>query len=324
MVFARHRAAARAARRQRQSGDELQGRGERRHSPLSLARRHGTSRRVSVPDIFDRAARRRYRDRAAPDFAQYDFLRATMLDGLQERLDSVKRDFTDVLDLGCFDGGFAGPPGARIVRTDAGPRFAARAGGIVAEEDHLPFAEESFDLIVSAGVLDSVSDLPGALIQARRALRPDGLFLAAFVGAGSLASLRAALRVAEGDRPAARLHPQIDVRSAGDLLMRAGFALPVADGETLNVRYGDLGGLLRDLRGMAATNALNGRRPLRRDTLARAYQAFADLADPDGRVPERFEIIFMTGWAPSPDQPKPARRGSATSSLAAALKLPQG
>jgi len=279
---------------------------------------------VSVPDIFDRVARRRYRDRAAADFAQYDFLRATMLDGIQERLDSVKREFADVLDLGCFDGGFVAPPGATVVRCDAAPNFAAVAGGIVAEEDHLPFAEASFDLIVSAGVLDSVNDLPGALIQARRALRPDGLFLAAFVGAGSLASLRAALRLAEGDRPAARLHPQIDVRSAGDLLMRAGFALPVADGETLNVRYGDLGGLLRDLRGMAATNALNGRRPLRRDTVARAYQAFADLADPDGRVPERFEIIFMTGWAPSPDQPKPARRGSATSSLAAALKLPQG
>ena len=279
---------------------------------------------MSVPDIFDRVARRRYRDRAAADFAQYDFLRATMLDGIQERLDSVKREFADVLDLGCFDGGFVAPPGATVVRCDAAPNFAAVAGGIVAEEDHLPFAEASFDLIVSAGVLDSVNDLPGALIQARRALRPDGLFLAAFVGAGSLASLRAALRLAEGDRPAARLHPQIDVRSAGDLLMRAGFALPVADGETLNVRYGDLGGLLRDLRGMAATNALNGRRPLRRDTVARAYQAFADLADPDGRVPERFEIIFMTGWAPSPDQPKPARRGSATSSLAAALKLPQG
>jgi len=275
---------------------------------------------VSVPDIFDRAARRQHRDRAAPGFADHDFVRAVMLDGIQERLDSVKRSFADVLDLGCFDGSFR--PGAAITRCDAGPRFAATAGGIVAEEDALPFAEASFDLIVSAGVLDSVNDLPGALIQARRALRPDGLFLAAFVGAGSLATLRAALRVAEGDRPAARLHPQIDVRSAGDLLMRAGFALPVADSETLNVRYGDLGGLLRDLRGMGASNAMVGRRPLRRDTLAAAYQAFADLADPDGRVPERFEIIFMTGWAPAPSQPQPARRGSATASLAAALKIP--
>ena len=105
-----------------------------------------------------------------------------MLDGIQERLDSVKRSFTDVLDLGCFDGSFM--PGAAISRCDAGPRFASAAGGIVAEEDHLPFAEGRFDLIVSAGVLDSVNDLPGALIQARRALRPDGLFLAAFVGAG--------------------------------------------------------------------------------------------------------------------------------------------
>ena len=275
---------------------------------------------MSVPDIFDRAARRQHRDRAAPGFAGFDFLRAAMLDGLQERLDSVKRDFTDILDLGCFDGGFM--PGAAITRCDAAPRFAAMAGGVVAEEDHLPFAEASLDLIVSAGVLDSVNDLPGALIQSRRALRPDGLFLAAFVGAGSLATLRSALRVAEGDRPAARLHPQIDVRSAGDLLMRAGLALPVADSETLNVRYGDLGGLLHDLRGMGASNAMVGRQPLRRDTLALAYQAFADLADPDGRVPERFEIIFMTGWAPAPSQPQPARRGSATSSLAAALKVP--
>ncbi|WP_242146604.1 methyltransferase domain-containing protein [Sphingomonas sp. BAUL-RG-20F-R05-02] len=275
---------------------------------------------MSVPDIFDRAARRQHRDRAAPGFAGHDFVRAVMLDGIQERLDSVKRSFADVLDLGCFDAGFM--PDRSITRCDAGPRFAAAAGGIVAEEDALPFAEASFDLIVSAGVLDSVNDLPGALIQARRALRPDGLFLAAFVGAGSLATLRAALRVAEGDRPAARLHPQIDVRSAGDLLMRAGFALPVADSETLNVRYGDLGGLLRDLRGMGASNAMVGRRPLRRDTLAMAYQAFADLADADGRVPERFEIIFMTGWAPAPSQPQPARRGSATASLAAALKIP--
>jgi SAM-dependent methyltransferase len=275
---------------------------------------------VSVPDIFDRAARRQHRDRAAAGFADYDFLRAAMLDGIQERLDSVKRSFADVLDLGCFDGAFM--PGAAITRCDSGPRFAAAAGGSVAEEDHLPFDEASFDLIVSAGVLDSVNDLPGALIQARRALRPDGLFLAAFVGAGSLATLRAALRVAEGDRPAARLHPQIDVRSAGDLLMRAGFALPVADSETLNVRYGDLGGLLRDLRGMGANNALVGRRPLRRDTLALAYQAFAELADSDGRVSERFEIIFMTGWAPAPSQPQPAQRGSATTSLAAALKIP--
>ncbi len=113
-------------------------------------------------------------------------------------------------------------------------------------------------------------------------------------------------REAERDRPAARIHPQIDVRSAGDLLVRAGFALPVADVESLSVRYGNLGRLLGDLRGMAATNLLVDRTPLRRDTLARAADAFAAQADPDGRTAERFEIIFLTGWAPAP-VPAPAR-----------------
>jgi SAM-dependent methyltransferase len=275
---------------------------------------------ASVPDIFDRAARRLRRTRAAPGFAEFDFLRAEMLEGIADRLLDVARDFADVLDLGCFDGGFVAPPGARVTRCDVSPAFAATAGGIVAEEDRLPFEPGSFDLVVSAGVLDSVNDLPGALILARRALRPDGLFLAAFTGAGSLATLRAAFRDAEGDRPAARLHPQIDVRSAGDLLVRAGFALPVADSETLTVRYPGLGGLLRDLRGMGATNVMAGRAPLRRDTLARASEAFAARADPDGKTPERFEIVYMTGWTPAPSQPQPAKRGSATASLAAALR----
>lgn len=274
---------------------------------------------MSIPDIFDRTARRRRRDRAAASFAEYDFLHAAMLDGIQERLAAVTRGFDDVLDLGCFDGTFPAA-GRHIVRCDAGFAFARAADGVQADEDRLPFADGSFDLVVSAGVLDSVNDLPGALTLIRRALRPDGLFLAAFTGAGTLPALRAAFREAERDRPAARIHPQIDVRSAGDLLVRAGFALPVADVESLNVRYGTLGKLLGDLRGMAATNLLVGRMPLRRDTLARAADAFAAQADPDGRTSERFEIIFLTGWAPAPSQPQPARRGSATTSLADALK----
>ncbi|MEP7006465.1 MAG: class I SAM-dependent methyltransferase [Sphingomonas bacterium] len=275
---------------------------------------------MSVPDIFDRAARRLRRDRAAATFAEHDFLRAAMLDGIQDRLDTVTRSFEDVLDLGCFDGAFQPPPGARITRCDAGSVFARAAGGIQADEDNLPFPAGAFDLVVSAGVLDSVNDLPGALTLIRRALRPDGLFLAAFTGAGTLATLRAVLREAESDRPAARIHPQIDVRSAGDLLVRAGFALPVADVESLTVRYGTLGRLLDDLRGMAASNVLIGRTPLRRDTLARAATLFADRADPDGRTAERFELVFLTGWAPAPSQPQPARRGSATASLSEALR----
>lgn len=270
------------------------------------------------PEIFDRAARRLRRDRIAGSYAGHDFLRAAMIEGLVDRLGSVKREFRDILDLGSFGGGLQFP-GARITRLDAGRRFAAMSGGVQADEDRLPFADGSFDLIVSAGVLDTVNDLPGALTLARRALRPDGLFLAAFAGAGSLSTLRAALREAEGDRPAPRIHPQIDVRAAGDLLVRAGFALPVADVETLDVRYGSLGRLLDDLRGMGAGNLLAERRAMRRDVLARAAAAFAAQADADGRTTERFAILYLTAWAPSPDQPVPARRGSATASLAAAI-----
>ncbi len=273
----------------------------------------------NASEIFARATRRRRRNRAAPGYAGFAFLREHMLDGLLERLDVVKREFRDVLDLGSFAGDLQ-IPGARIARLDAGYTFAKTAGGVQADEDRLPFADASFDLVVSASVLDQVNDVPGALALARRVLRPDGLFLAAFPGGGTLATLRACLREAEAERPAARFHPQIDVRAGGDLLARAGFALPVADIETLVVRYAGLPNLLRDLRGMAATNLLPNPDPLTRETLFRASAAFADRAEPDGRTPERFEIVYLTGWAPDPSQPKAARPGSATASLAEALK----
>lgn len=273
-----------------------------------------------APEIFDRAARRLRRDRAATDYSAYDFIRRAMIEGIEDRLTSVSRQFTDILDLGAHLGGFQPPPGSRVARVDAGYDFARISGGVQGDEDRLPFADGAFDLIVSAGVLDTVNDIPGALALARRALRPDGLFLAAFLGAGSLATLRAVLRDAEVEAPVARLHPQIDVRAGGDLLMRAGFALPVADAERLTVRYGDLFGLLRDLRGMAASNVLASRQALRRDTLARAAASFAARADPDGRTREYFDIVYLTGWAPAPSQPQPARRGSGTASLADALR----
>ncbi|MFL9842367.1 methyltransferase domain-containing protein [Sphingomonas sp. ST-64] len=291
---------------------------------MSRARRHGTSRRVPSdappPDIFDRNRRRLRRDRIASEFGRFDFIRAWMLDGIAERLDGVTREFTDVLELGCFDGGFVAPPGAIVTRIDAGARFAAQAGGVQAEEDRPHSPEASYDLVVSAGVLDSVNDLPGALALIRRSLRPDGLFMGAFLGGSTLSTLRAVLLEAEADRPAARVHPQVDVRSAGDLLMRAGFALPVADVETLNVRYASLFDLIGDLRGMGATSLLPDPAPLRRDTVARAAAGFAARADAEGRTAERFDAIFLTGWAPDPSQPKPARRGSGTASLADALR----
>jgi SAM-dependent methyltransferase len=274
---------------------------------------------VTAPTIFDRAARRLRRDRSAPAYPDHAFLREAMLEGIDERLAAVTRGFDDVLDLGCFDAAFAPPAGARVARCDPGFAFARAAGGVQADEDRLPFADGSFDLVISAGVLDQVDDLPGALSLIRRVLRPDGLFLGAFVGAGSLPALRAAVRAAEPDRPVARFHPGIDVRSAGDLLMRAGFALPVADVEMLDVGYRDGGRLLNDLRGMAASNLLAERRPLARAALARALETFA-AAGTEGRTRERFPLVFLTGWSPAPTQPQPARRGSATNSLAAALR----
>lgn len=270
---------------------------------------------MAESEIFDRALRRKRRDRAAGNYE--GFVRDHMLEEIGARLQGVNREFRDVLDLGSFGGGFDWP-GANIARLDAGALWAA--AGVQGEEDQPNFPDASFDLIISAGVLDSVNDVPGALALARRALKPDGLFLGAFLGAGTLATLRACFMAAESERPAARFHPQIDVRAGGDLLSRAGFALPVSDVETLTVRYGSIFGLFRDLRGMAATNLLPGTPPLTRTTLARAAQEFAGRADPDGRTPERFEIIYLTGWAPDASQPQPARRGSATASLVDALK----
>ena len=285
---------------------------------------------MSESEIFDRALRRRRRDRAAPGFAAGDFLRAQMIEGLLDRLDMVTRAFSSALDLGCCDGALGATlrvRGMRVVSSDAGFRFARMTGGVQCDEDRLPFADASFDLVLSAGVLDSVNDLPGALALIRRALKPDGLFLGAFVGAGSLPRLRTAMLA--GDMAAGsvtpRIHPQIEVRAAGDLLARAGFALPVADAEGLDVRYPDMLRLAADLRAAAATNILPGaaRVPISRRHLVTALQAFAAEAAADGKTTERIEIVYLTGWAPAPSQPRPARRGSAVRSLTDALR-PRG
>jgi SAM-dependent methyltransferase len=277
---------------------------------------------------FHRALRRLRRDRAAASGAEAAYLHRRMADELIERLDLVSRDFRTALDLGCGEAYLTRrlrERGLDVVPADSGGRFAAGAAGVQCDEDRLPFAEGSFDLVVSAGALETVNDLPGALTLVRRALRPDGLFLAALTGAGSLPRLRESLSAAEeaaGLDPSPRLHPQIDVRAAGDLLGRAGFALPVVDRDTLTVRFPSFLHLVRDLRGMAASNLLaaRARRPLGREALAAAVARFESAADPDGKTAERFEILYLSGWAPSPDQPRPARRGSATASLAEALR----
>lgn len=281
---------------------------------------------ASPPEPFDRARRRARRDRAQTRIAAHGFLIDHMADELLARLETVERRFTRALLIGAHGQTAAAlrARGIAVVVADAGFGVARAAGGVQGDEDRLPFADASFDLVVSIGVLDSVNDLPGALLLARRVLRPDGLFLAGFLGAGSLPRLRAAMLQADlaGERGVApRIHPQIDVRSAGDLLARAGFTLPVADGETLDARYRDLAGLLADLRFGAQGSVLAGPRPpLGRMQAAAAHGAFLGEADVDGRVTETFELVYLIGWAPDESQPRPARRGSATASLAAALR----
>lgn len=279
---------------------------------------------MSVPNIFNPHLRARRRDRAAARFHEHDFLYGAIAQDILDRLGDVTRDFSNALVIGCPDRRLPDALlalGCAVTCADPGAIWARQAGGDQIREEALPYHAGSFDLILCCGTLDAVNDLPGALIGMNRLLTPDGLLLTAFIGAGSLPKLRAALLAADGDRPAQRLHPQVDVRALGDLLARAGFTMPVADSETLDVRYGSLFGLLADLRGMGAAQCLaSPPPPLTREALARAADRFAQEADSDGRVTERFVILHGSGWHPSDAQPRPARRGSATMSLAEALR----
>lgn len=247
-----------------------------------------------------------------------------MIDELLERLDAITRSIADVLVVG------AEPRlietlrarGMTVTVIDPSPRRAFQAGGRCADEDDGSLPVVAFDLVIAVGTLDTIDDLPGALALMRRSLRPDGAFLAAFPGAGSLPALReaAALADAAAGHAVARFHPQIDVRAAGDLLMRAGFALPVADVARFDLAYASVDRLLDDLRAAAMRNVLAERYPVGRAWRERFAQHFAATARDDGRTVETIAFIVLTGWAPAPDQPKPARRGSATASLADALK----
>lgn len=274
------------------------------------------------PEIFDRTLRAARRERAAGRFADHDFVHQVMVEELAERLETVVRPLPEVLLLGCPDGRLREAleaMGKTVICADPAFALAARQGGVQCDEDALPFADASFDLVIACGTLDSVNDLPGALILINRVLRADGLLLAALTGAPSLGMLRACLIEGEGDRAGQHIHPQIDLRAAGDLLQRAGFALPVVDSLGLSARYASLDTLMHDLRHMGSGNALRGRSPLTRGSLARARAAFAHRAEPDGKTTERFTLMFLSGWKPDPGQPQPARRGSATVSLAQAL-----
>ncbi len=284
---------------------------------------------------FDRDILRHRRDRAAATLAEADFLLTHVREALEDRLTDVNRRFSRIAVIGAADGSVARMLAARyapeiLVQIELSETMAAHARDpkvftLVGDEETLPLADGTFDLIVAPLTLHAVNDLPGALIQMRRALVPDGLLIAAMLAGDTLAPLRDAFARAEmetvnGVSP--RVSPMADLRDLGGLLQRAGFALPVADRDTLTVRYASPLRLLHDLRAMGESNALTERRRvfLRRDTLMRAMEILAaDHADADGKTPIRFDIAFLHGWSPSPEQQQPLRPGSAKMRLADAL-----
>jgi len=282
--------------------------------------------------VFDRATLRWRRERAARQWVDHAFLKREIATRLVERLDDVRRDFGLALDLGCHGDEIASALGERstvrrLVRADLGLGFARTAKGptVVADEETLPFAPASFELVVSAMDLHWVNDLPGTLIQIARILKPDGLFLGAMLGGSTLWQLRQALTAAESeveDGLSARVSPFADLRDAAGLLQRAGFAMPVADSETIEVEYESGLALMRDLGAMGESNLVADRRRgfSRRATLLRAAEIYGErFALPSGRVAATFEVLFLHGWAPHASQPKPLKPGSASRRLADAL-----
>jgi len=281
------------------------------------------------PLIFDRALLRQRRRRAAV-LGPATFLLDRLADDLADRLAAVLRRFELAADLGTPGDAVRAAIArlgsiGKIVAADTLPEVSRMAPVVVADEEALPFGAEKLDLVVSALALQFVNDLPGTLVQIRRALKPDGLFLGALLGGDTLTELRQSFAVAESEIEGGvspRVAPFANLRDLGALLQRAGFALPVTDVDRLTVRYETVFALMHDLRRMGATNNLLARRrtPLKRATLFRMAEIYGErFADADGRVRATFEIVWLSGWAPHPDQQQPLRPGSAKERLADAL-----
>ena len=270
----------------------------------------------TAPVLFDRALLRA-RQRRAVCGDPATFLLDRAVEDMADRLQAVTRDFSDVADIWT--------PNA-AVREALRTRFAAIRHVGVDDAEVLPLQAESIDLAVSALAFQFVNDLPGVLAQIRRALRPDGLLLAAMIGGDTLTELRQCFAEAEAECEGGvspRVAPFADLRDVGSLLQRAGFALPVTDVDSLVVRYDNAFVLMHDLRRMGATNVMIERRraPTRPATMMRMAQIYAQrFADPDGRIRATFDIIWLSGWAPHESQQKPLRPGSAKTSLEAAVK----
>ncbi|MCC7348345.1 MAG: methyltransferase domain-containing protein [Variibacter sp.] len=272
----------------------------------------------------------RARLRRAATLGPATFLLDRVAAELAERLDAVVRDFPLAADLGTPGDALMRALAAharigRLIAAQPAPPPGAR-DAVAADPEALPFGRGALDLVVSALALQFANDLPGALVQIRQALRPDGLLLAALIGGDTLTELRQSFAAAEAETiggVSPRVAPLVDVRTLGGLLQRAGFALPVTDIDRVTVRYDSAFGLMADLRRMGATNALveRSRRPLRRDTLMRMAALYAErFADADGRVRATFEVLWLSGWAPHESQQKPLRPGAAAMRLADALE----
>jgi SAM-dependent methyltransferase len=278
------------------------------------------------PRIFDAVRRQARLARSAARFPQADFLHARAAANAAESLEAILRDFPAAVDLsahpGVFDAAVRSSDAAGRVGPIQTPLSLAKRAAPGA--DALPLADASTDLIVSLLTLHWANDLPGALAQIRRALKPDGLFIGTLFGAGTLKELRAVLTEVELEERGgaqARVSPFADGYDGAALLQRAGFALPVSDVDRFTVRYADLFALIRDLRAMGETNVLHGPvRPLSRRIVARAAALYAERYGlDDGRIPATFEIIHLAGWKPHDSQQKPLPRGSAKTRLADAL-----
>ena len=289
-----------------------------------------------APSIFDSQQLLRQRERASGHAAAHDFLLQRVSVDFAGRLDVVRRQFAANLDLGSHHGVIgrmlAGRPGVEtVISADTSPGMLAqcRPPRVLVELEALPFHEATFDLVASGLSLQLVNDLPGVLVQIKRCLKPDGLFLGALIGGSTLRELREAFVAAEAEIEGGvspRVAPFADVRDLGTLLQRAGFALPVVDADIVTVAYQTPLHLMREIRNMGAGNMLVERRrqPLRRATLMRAVEIYTErFARPDGRVTATFEILTMTGWCPHESQQKPLQPGSAQTRLADALGVPE-
>ena len=290
---------------------------------------------MTIPILFDQQLIRQHRQRAARRYSDFAFLKDAAVASLADRLDLIQRDFDVCLDLGAHDGRLMqhlaglGKIG-HMIQTDPAEEFAIATRhygpGVVHLLSELPFKSESFDAVFSCVSLHWVDDLPGLMVQARQLLKPDGLLLVNLLGGNSLIELKQVLAEAEqaitgGVSP--RCAPMVDIRDIGDLMSRAGVALPVADSDRLTVHYPHMFKLMEDLRGMGEQNALLARlkTPTKRQVFMQAAEIYQKrFGRADGQIPASFEIVTVTGWAPHESQQKPLRPGAAAHRLATVLE----